>query len=65
MCLRDITEREYHRYYLKSSKGFYEEVQEIAGLFAFSKANEPIIKKAIQKKRKEFTPSFLKSKGKH
>ena len=66
MCWRNIWECENHRYYVKNPYTptkwitYYEEVQPLRGLFAFSEENKPIIKKAMAEEKEKLTKEKIK-----
>jgi len=48
MCWRNIWEKDYHRYYIKTRNSHWEEAQSIRGLSNFKEENQSIIKKMMK-----------------
>jgi len=58
MCWRNIWEKGYYRYYVKTENSYWEEVQSIRGLSPFSEKNKLIIKKAMIEEREKLPNNY-------
>ena len=66
ICWRNMWECDHHRYYVQrpnKERGitYWEEVQSLRGIFAFSEENKPLIEKEMKKARKKLMEESLLS----